>query len=448
MSKYHIQTVQEDLSWFSRLPNLRVSGLYALIVLILSTQPFFDAIPTGLQSRFIIDMMWLVVFATGLYLVFRNSGMQWIVWSVRKLPLLWLVLLVAIGSCLWSLDPSWTLYSVSWMVGTSLVGIALGYLLSPKILMRVLFWVFSGILVASLAAELLYLYGSNQWPESESILQVEAYRWRGTTSHPNLLGPISASAGSFFLIALLFHRLDWRLALSMCVLATLISLMTRSATSIVMLATGFAVPLCLNVGKRMRLGGDLAALLVMLGLLGSAAIGLVHWESTTSMLGKSVTATNRTEIWEDAINIVADRPLVGYGYGAVWGLGFYSRLPEHETTLRMLHAHNGYLQLATQLGIPTTIASALLLVHALVRGLAAYARWRSAFALFCTSYVIMFMIANVTEARLFEPRQFDWLLLVLLATALARAAPSATGRRAAAGQRRLVGPDHDYRRDR
>lgn len=416
-----IQTSAWELGWLSRFPDLGPHGLYALLVLILSTQPFFDLIVTSPHWRTIIGAMWVVAFAAGLWLAIQSAGLRWITWSIGALPLLWLVLVVAVLSSAWSLEPSWTLYHVSWMVGTSLVGVAVGYLVPPKILMGVLFWLFAGILLLSLAVELPSLNSAQDWLGRTSTFQDGIYRWRGTTPNPNYLGPIAASASVFFLVALLFHRLDSRLTLSMFALAAVITFTTRSATSITMLVTGVAMVLSFHFAKRLRLGGDLASLLIVFGLGAFAAIGLVHWERTTSLLNKDTTASMRTTTWEDAINIVEYRPISGHGYGVVWGLGRHSFFPEFETTTRVAHAHNGYLQIATQLGLPAMALTSALILHTLVRGVTAYIRWYSAFALFSTIYVTMFAVGNMTEARLFEPGQFDWLLFVTLATALARA---------------------------
>lgn len=417
-------TTAEDSSWFSSILALGPPGLYALVVLVLSTQPFFYVLYGSPHAGTIIDAMWLLAFAVGLLLMIQSGRLRWVAWSIRALPLLWLVLFISAASTAWSLDPRRTLYEVCRMAGISLIGVGLGCLLSPRAFMRVLFWLFAGILLASLVVELTPLGGEGRWLEGWSDLQDGVYRWRGTTVHPNRLGGISASAGAFFVVALLLRRLEWRLALSMFALAALTTLMTRSATAIVMLLTGAAAAACFFLGKRLRLGGDLAALLIALGLLGSASFGLLYWETSTDLLGKDVTASNRTEVWADALNIVEYRPFTGCGYGAVWGLFALSFFPEFESTTRALHAHNAYLQIATELGLPAMVMAIVLLIQTLMRSVTAYARWHSSFALFSLIYVTMFAIENMTELRMFVPELFNWLLFVALATALARASPA------------------------
>lgn len=396
-----------DFGWWSPLPTLGPVGLYALAVLLLSTQPFFEFIYSRPDWRLITGIMWGSAFAIGLVVAVRIARFAWLMSSFRGLPFLWLALLVVVLSCSWSLEPAWSLYTVSWVVGITMVGIALGYLLSPRRLMQVLFWFFTLVLIGSLMAELLAMGRG-------------LHRWTGMTPHPNYLGPITASAATYFAIATLHRRLALPIALPMCLLAVLITGMTQSATSIVMLVTGGGVIMSFWVGKRLRLGGNLAAILMILGLVVVVVVGLVRWYDTTSILGKDVTATNRTMIWDDAIGIIGYRPLSGFGFGAVWGIGRRTHFPEFRSTRYVWHAHNGYLHLATEAGLPAVALALVYVIRALARALADFVRWSSAFALFSMSYVVMFLIGNMTEARLFAAGLFDWLLMVILAAALAQ----------------------------
>lgn len=350
-----------DLGWAAPLSALRSVGLYALVVLLLSTQPFFEYLWYQPGWRLTTGTMWGSAFAVGVTLAVRIDRFAWLMSSFRGLPFLWLALLLLVLSCIWSLDPTWSLYRALWVVGTTMVGVALGYLLNPRQLMRVLLWFFTGILLGSFTIEVLALADG-------------PHRWVGTTPNSNLLGPITASAATYFLIAMLYRRLRAQVAVPLCLLAVFITIMTQSATSIVMLLIGVAVVASFRFGRLLRLGGDLAAVLIVLGLVGLGAVGLVNWEGTTSILGKDVTATNRVQAWNDATHIIADRPLSGFGLGVVWGLGKRTYFPEFRSTRSMSHAHNGYLHLAAEAGLPAVALALIYLIRALVRAIADFAR--------------------------------------------------------------------------
>jgi exopolysaccharide production protein ExoQ len=407
---------RRDPGWFARPAELGLDGWYALVVLILASRPFYDLILRSPQWPIITGGAWLVVLVLALLAILPVARLRWITWSMRALPFLWIVLVVAFASAMWSLQPARTLNQAFWLTVISVVGVAIGCLVSPRLLMRALFWALTTLLLASLAAELL---AADLWLGRAT----DGDRWHGVMWHPNFLGSVAACAGVYFLVALLHRRLDWRPAAFLLSIAAIITVMSASATSIVMLVTGGAIVISFRVGSRVRFGGDLTTLLVVLGLIGSATIGLTYWEATTNLLGKDVTATNRTAIWQDAIEIVGYRPLSGFGYGAVWGLHDRTFFPEFDMTAWASHAHNGFLQVATQLGLPAAGATVALLIHTLIRGINAFSRFSSAFALFSLGYVVMFVVGNMTEARLFERAllDWDWLLFVILATALAAA---------------------------
>lgn len=406
-------------SWYLPLRMLGAREVVALAVLGLATKPFFDVIWQTPHRPVVINTIWAVVLLPALMLVWQDAGVRWLPWSLRQLPFLWLVVLLALVSCLWSPEPVLTLRKSGWLLTMTVVALALGYLLSPRALMGVLMWVFSGVLVAALATALLY-------PRYAAT----GNGWQGTTPTHVYLGMIAAAAALFFLVALLAGRLDRRLAWSMLALSSLTVFMARSATGIVMVVVGLGVVVCLIAGRRLRFGSLPMAVTVSIGLTVAAAMAVLHWENTTTLLNKDPTATGRTHVWDDALGVIAQRPLSGYGFGAVWGRRARSYLPEFETTKTAVHAHNGYLQVASQLGLPALAAAVVVLGHMIVRAISGFARWSSAFALFATSYGFMLVVLNFGEARLFDDL-FEWLVFVAIATALARAAEGQSPRRTA-----------------
>jgi O-antigen ligase len=82
----------------------------------------------------------------------------------------------------------------------------------------------------------------------------------------------------------------------------------------------------------------------------------------------------------------------------VWGHRQASWCPDLPNTVRVYHAHNGYVQLAAELGV-VAAALALLLVRTLiVQAFVAYAATGSAFAPFCLLYSAMFAVGNLFTA--------------------------------------------------
>ena len=405
------------------LPALGAPGLAAVAVLVLATRPFFDLIWRTPDWPLVLATFWGLAVILVLGVAWRAAGWRWLPDSMRRMPLFWVVLGLALASALWSFDPLLTLRKAGWLWATTLVGLALGYLLSPRVLMGALFWAFAIVLSAALAAALLFPdYG------------IFNSMWKGTTPHHTDFGLVAAGAALFALVGLLFGRIERFLALPMLGLAAACVVLSTSATALVVLVAGLCVVLAFTGGRRLRLAASLVAVLVPIGMAGTAAIGLHQWERTTSLLNKDVTATDRTSIWRDAIRIIEHRPLTGFGYGAVFGLYDQSYFPERATLTWASHAHNGYLQVATQLGLPALGAAVALLIRTLLHAVLGFVRWSSPFALFAIGYGFMFLILNFAEARLFEHGLFEWLVFAALAAALARHAGERR-RRALPGRR-------------
>jgi len=66
-------------------------------------------------------------------------------------------------------------------------------------------------------------------------------------------------------------------------------------------------------------------------------------------------STLRIALWESTIAMIMDKPLLGIGWGAYWLV-----YPEYDfflnnTNVKIFHAHNMYLNIAAEIGIPGLI---------------------------------------------------------------------------------------------
>lgn len=75
-------------------------------------------------------------------------------------------------------------------------------------------------------------------------------------------------------------------------------------------------------------------------------------ELTTSSLGRDMTFTGRTEIWEYAIQFWSQSPFVGWGYGGIFGdaANAPGRIVMVNGYYQAPHFHDVYLQVAAELG--------------------------------------------------------------------------------------------------
>ena len=120
------------------------------------------------------------------------------------------------------------------------------------------------------------------------------------------------------------------------------------------LMIALANPILLPSGIRYRMGQTIA---------GATP---AYLEAAPMTEGLEASSATRLKIWQGAINMIKDHPLWGVGYGA-----FPHVLPRYtEDAVGEMDAHNSYLLIAGEMGIPTLLV--FLLVLAMIMY---YTRW-------------------------------------------------------------------------
>jgi O-antigen ligase len=131
------------------------------------------------------------------------------------------------------------------------------------------------------------------------------------------------------------------------------------------------------------------------------------------LLGKSSDLSGRTEIWEFAATMVEHRPWLGYGYKVFW-LGADAPAAAFWKASRdfVPHAHNGFLELALDLGL-IGLGLSLAAVISLAVKISRLLRHYPDICLFWVVGFISFdLFVNVGEPRLWEPNELHTLLFV------------------------------------
>lgn len=128
---------------------------------------------------------------------------------------------------------------------------------------------------------------------------------------------------------------------------------------------------------------------VVLGIfaVGAAAASLADIVDAS---GKDVTFSGRTFIWQATINAILEQPLVGYGFGGVFGFDPITPLTAsiwRDIGFTVPHPHNGILDVILQLGLVGAAIFALL--------------WFS-------------VLAGSIKMLNRQPRMADWMISVLL----------------------------------
>ncbi|MBD9388215.1 O-antigen ligase family protein [Agrobacterium sp. AGB01] len=186
---------------------------------------------------------------------------------------------------------------------------------------------------------------------------------KGLFYHKNIMGQFCAIG---VIVLLSFSRpkrsLTWSTLIKLPTIAVLLLLvlLSRSSTAVVMVAAGigtiFAIGIVQRIPGTFVRGGVLVGSIFLLGfVVSSLYLGLAA--SIAEGFGKDLTFSGRTNIWEQLLPLVYERPLLGHGYGAFrqpWVMEEYVNLAFDARSV-----HNTYLGIALDIGVPAMLMWAL-----------------------------------------------------------------------------------------
>ena len=145
-------------------------------------------------------------------------------------------------------------------------------------------------------------------------------------------------------------------------------------------------------------------------LLVPIALFLVHDGFTERLLSifnpTDTSSTLRIALWESTIAMITDKPLLGIGWGAYWLV-----YPEYDffiqdTSTTIFHAHNMYLNIAAEIGIPGLIVFLVIMIGHIRTALTAIyevrERWLVGLLLGLSSALLGIAINGFTDFIMFN----------------------------------------------
>ncbi len=217
---------------------------------------------------------------------------------------------------------------------------------------------FEGLAKFAIAAAFINILYTAAFPQFAVMRGSYAGMVKGAFYHKNMLGQFSTT--NFILLLPFksgprlryFDLLRWTAMLLYLILIVL----AKSSTAVVLLSIGVAVFYGMNVVQRFpgRLFRSFVVLLgfALLGFLVSVALMGVA-QAVAESFGKDLTLSGRTNVWEQLLPLISERPLSG------WGFALFRQPEIMEQYVRLTwdaqSTHNTYIELALNMGIPATV---------------------------------------------------------------------------------------------
>jgi len=358
----------------------------------------------------LVTLVWLAMYAFSLMALIVSYGVNWISWLVRYRLLLTCLLAGTAFSAAWSVDTSLTLERSIHLIGTSIVAIYLGFSLPLNHILRISAMVLGFIMLSSVGAALLVPGLGIEEYQGQSV-------WAGTLASKNTLGFWAAVSvllsASLACWAISTER---RLMYSFIAALSLLCLyQSVSATSLLALISASLIMIYLHICFNLRLS---MVAVVLLGLLVGSVIGFaLYFIDTAELIGRSGDMTGRGEVWAQTWQLILNRPLTGYGYGTLWfptddSIRIQQSLTDFSWTV--FHAHNGLLQVASEIGLPLTLLALLMIFQQVIEvGYCQYKRQQPG-VLFILGFLVALLLSNYSEARLLTNRELYWIFFIML----------------------------------
>ena len=161
-------------------------------------------------------------------------------------------------------------------------------------------------------------------------------------------------------------------AVAGAVLVVLVGIvLNRSGAAYVLALPVAIVSLVLVLGRRRRIGGWAVALAVVLTVVGGA---LVLGPAGDRLLGSSVSVSSRAEMASNTVRATKDFAPFGSGLGSFRAVYPLYESPDEIDRVVTTHAHNDYLELALETGLPGIL---IMLAFLIWWAVAASSVWRS-----------------------------------------------------------------------
>lgn len=389
-------------------------GIGAIVVLLVAAAPLRTWASDHSIVLGLVRGLWGLIYLAAAVRLFQECGTEWLWWMVRHQTALCVLLLLALASSLWSLDPAVTLAKATSLIGTTMVAVWIGYAGPPQRVMRVLQWTFTLLMLTSVVVILVL-------PQLGTEAPLPA--WRGIMTNRNSFGAAAALATTFFLIVTLRQRIHPFWGTMLCALSVLALAQARCRTAFVALDVSLAAWVGMAVASvRQRSIRALVETASIWLVLGGACLPFLVGPLGT-LMGGNDPLNGRTQIWDGALTIVRARPLTGYGYAVVWGRANATLLPEVGVTSRpwAVSAHNSIVHVATELGVPAALVACAYVFGALSAAGRLCERAPSAFSLVALVFLIDITVMGLAEAHLLQIHWIFWILIVALTVAVKRA---------------------------
>ncbi|MBN2389053.1 MAG: O-antigen ligase family protein [Anaerolineales bacterium] len=338
----------------------------------------------------------------------------WHTWKENWIVLVFIVL--AFASTAWSVAATTSLYRALVLLCSTALGAYIGTRYSIREVLEVLFWFGALTVILCYAVTVVA-------PDVGLMLQAPYNgAWRGAFWHRNHLGSILAFFNAVYFLRLIsgVQKRDSIAILDgiFFLLSLALVVLSRSATGaiLVLLLDGLIVlgAIWLRVRSRFRR----MHYSILLGtMLVTAVLAFTNLDFLFGLFGRSASLTGRVPMWSYLLQeIIAERPWLGYGFGALWTLEAF-RLQVQQAVgwgYQVVIADNGFLDILLHLGGIGLLVFLATFASMWLRSIRFAIRQLSLPAFLPLLVMTYALVANISFSLFLELDAFVWLVMVAI----------------------------------
>jgi len=373
----------------------------AVVAIFVSMQPFANG-PLGQATR-----LATVAVAAFALLIVSIRPLRTI--QMMKDMHLRAVFVLPFASLLWSVNRSATETSLLSFIGATAIAVLIIQELKNDRAVAAVAYAAGAALLLSLAAEFFVV----------PLRAGESFGVSGIFEHKNTLGraAILLSVAALVGWSIRSRSRTWMTGVVLG-FAAIFGIWTRSGTSTVTVGVAIVALLAMSAG---RLGpfrdARIRRVLVLLALFAATALAIFVgptdlFQSILAALGRDAdnnTLFVRLSLWEATLNEIAERPILGFGYGTFDFQNVRVSTGRRTVIWEAQQPHNGALHVAYQLGV---LGLLVYLRHLIVlwRSVSRIVRRRT-----LNPYFLVIGLANITYSILYGTLAVFWIVHIIVA---------------------------------
>lgn len=366
-------------------------------------------VPSRLDT--VASLMQLGVYAVTIFLLLARF--KSVVRPALRDPFLWGLVGLIVFSFIWSDFPVLSQKAGIKTLYTTLFALYFASRFTLKEQLRIIAW---ALIIAAVFSLLYTLAFRGAGIEQGTHLG----SWRGPLIHKNHFGRLMVVSALTTLLAAFnsgrYRYLMW----AGCALSVVLLILSDSGTGVIVFLT---LVLLLPFYRALRLSDSLAIpfFITLITVAGGVTLWVgTNWNDLLFSYGKDPTLSGRTYIWDAVIERLWHRPWFGYGYH-----GFWEETGESVYVFRAVHylvyqAHNGFLNIAIELGLLGLLCYSLSMLFTYIRSLKWVRSDHTSAELWPITFVTFLLMYNYTETTTVEANSIFWVLFVSVSLSLKR----------------------------